>query len=106
MGGFGEKSKVNKRKQVTEQHPSSILSKTTVLITHFPCNANLSRALKHVSEKLIIIDRKRDGGEKKRLTDGLYVPPPHSSCIHLGAAKSSMILMSSVFCNLTWEFKS
>ncbi len=38
MGGLGEKNKVNKTKQTTEQdHPSSILSKATLLITHFSC---------------------------------------------------------------------
>lgn len=38
-------------------------------------------------------------GRRGRLTDG-------SPCMCLGAARTCVILMSSAFCNLTWEFKS
>lgn len=51
-------------------------------------------------------ERKGWGREGKDEWQVMWAPPPPSRCMYLGAAKPRVILMSSAFCNLTWEFKS
>lgn len=98
-------------KQTTKQEDSfSIPRKTTMLITHFPCEGgNPSRAPKHLSENLTwLTDRERGDGEEGKADWWVVCPPPStlSPSMYLRAAKPCLILMSSAFCNLTWEFKS
>lgn len=103
------KHKVNKSEQAGKQeHPSSTLSETTRLISHFSCEGgDLSNAPTHLSDRHVAdSEKERDGGGRERLTDGLCGPPTTLSFMYLAAAKTCVILMSSAFCNLTWEFKS
>lgn len=97
--------------QITENKWSKTNHKTRTSLFYYEQNYTVDHPLsmwrrqpikgpKAFVWKTDVADREeeRDGGEGK--ADWL------SPSMYLGAAKPCVILMSSAFCNLTWEFKS
>lgn len=84
-------------------HPS----KTVSVITQFPREGGDLKGPQVFVWKPDMADRKKEGAlrEEGWLMGNVGLLPA-ASRMYLGAAKAFVILMSSAYCNLTWEFKS
>lgn len=88
--GQGKQNQTGAEQNYSVDHPLSMLRRRPI------------KAARHLSEML--------SGRREEKADWCFrcppSSPPLSPCMYLGAAKPCVILMSSAFCNLTWEFKS